>query len=364
MKVALSGTPCTEEGWEQLWEVIEQLRGQEISVYGSLDLHWAFSRHRRETVSPLPVGTLHPMAARHLPLAADLIVVWGGMGALLSQLRSICRHGPTVLLVGESRGFPAITEASLKEGIERILTGEALLDSRMLLGARLFNAHDGPDQKKHSDESRQARTSNDPKSEAHFVGAGEVVFHRTETDTLLTIDVTVDGRHFTRQEADGLIISTPTGSIGRSLSAGGPIVGPGTEGLLVTPLASHTLTARPILVPRTSEIDVTVQSQSGEAYLRVDGSTRPLKNKRVVTIRPEANALRLVDFTSENIGALKEDSGESSPRKSAPGKHVSGLETISSVSTVERLRRHVPFPHHRSCRGVFSSGSESSQDDF
>lgn len=363
MKVALCGTPSTEEGWRQVWELIGQLREREITVYGSPDLAWAFAERQRDAVLPLSVGALHPMPARPLPLAADLLVVWGGTDILLRRLRPISRHGPTVLLVGDSKVFPAVAEASLKKGVERVLNGEGVLDARMLLRARLFDTCGGPDQKEQSDESRRPRTSKDPKTEVHFVGAGEIVFHRNETDTLLTIDLTVNGRRLTRQEADGLIISTPTGSIGRSLSAGGPFVAPGTEGLLVTPLASHTLTTRPILVPRTSEIEVAVQSQSGEAYLRVDRSTRPLENGRVVTIRPETHALRLVDFASQNIGALKEDSGEASARKLESGEPVVEMEKLPSVSTEDRLRRHFPFPRQQTCRDAFSSGSGSSQDD-
>lgn len=363
MKVALCGTPSTEEGWEQVWEVIGQLRERKISVYGSPDLAWAFARRQRDAVSPFSVGTLHRMPARHLPLASDLLVVWGGTDILLRHLCPIARHGPTVLLVGDSEVFPAVPESALREGVERVLRGEAVLDSRMLLGAGLSGSGWDVDQKERSGQPAHPEGSKEsPKNEVSFVGAGEVVFQRGAEDTLLRIELTADGRFLTRYEADGLIITSPTGSVARSLSvggaAGGPFVVPGTEGFLVTPVASHTLTARPVLMPETAKLEVNVQNRRGSAYLRVDRATCTLGEETRVTVQQKAQDLRLADPEGKTPGGKARNGGEASDEDSlgeggADRGSQGSIGELSPVSVGGLLQGTFSFPRQQTARSAF-----------
>ncbi len=359
MKIGLWGMPQTEEGWVQVWELIERLDDRDIDLYGGPSLSEAFFQHQRDALSPASIGALYACDEKPLALAADLLVLWGGTEALLRRLRLIFRHGPIVLLVGEGKGFPAIGEEELTEAVGQLLGGKGVLDSRMLLGAGLNPEKESPGGKeKRSLEPNQEDVSN---SNEGYVGAEEVVFRRSENDALLRIDLSVNDRPLTSYEADGLVISTPTGSAARSLSAGGPLVVPGTDGLLVTPVASHTLATRPMLVPGASIVEAHVYSRSGRAFFRVDRSTCLIENGDTITIRQESGDLRLAvpagkgnenhrdtncRPTFENTNSAAEGSGEQIGKTERLG--------LAPVSTADRLRESVSFPRCRTARNPAS----------
>ena len=351
MKIGLWGTPQTAEGWAQVWELIEGLDDRGIAVYGGPDLAWAFSKRQRDALSPASIGALYSIGEEHLPLAADLLVLWGGKEALLRRLEGISRHGPTVLLVGEGEGVPAIREEGLTEAVGRLLRGDGVLDARMLLRAGVSHPEKQTDAKEESaPEFNQEEVSN---SKEEYVGAEEVVFQRSEEDALLRIDLSVNGCPLTGYEADGLVISTPTGSAARSLSAGGPLVVPGTDGLLVTPVASHTLTTRPMLVPRASTLEARVHSRSGRAFFRVERSSWSVESGDVITICRKSGDLQLADPTPKGEGNPSETehtspTGASNPSSDEPGS--TKTLSLAPASTTDRLRRSFPFPRCRTTR--------------
>ena len=359
MKIGLWGTPQTEEGWTQVWELIGQLDARSVSAYGSPDLAEAFFTHQRKALSPHSIGALYSIGAEHLPLIADLLVVWGGRKALLSRLEVISAHTPTVLLVGQGEGFPAIGEEALTEAVGQLLKGSGVLDSRMLLGAELLHSEKkNPNVEGSGSEQVEEAAS----SKLDYVGAEEIVFQRSESDALLRIDLSINGRFLTSYEADGLVISTPTGSAARSLSAGGPLVVPGTGGLLVTPVASHTLTTRPMLVPKASTIEAQVQSRSGSAFFRADRSTRPLENDDVITIRREKSDLQLAVPSgkgSENFRKTRREAPSESTNSASEGAGKEPDRTsplgLVPASTADRLRESVSFPRCRTARGPASA---------
>jgi NAD+ kinase len=328
MKIGLRGTPSTDEGWEQVWALIDRLEKKSPSIYAGSALSDAFFQYRREALPPPSVPTLYTIEDDHLPLIADLLVVWGGREALLENLGPIARHGPTVLLVGEMQRFPAIREERLADALGQILSGEVTLDARMLLGVS------------HSDSKQQRPDARpDTSSGADDVGAEEVVFQRSN-DALLRIDLSVNGRPLTTYEADGLVISTPTGSAGRSLSAGGPLVVPSTEGLLLTPVASHTLTDRPLLVPASSRIEARVQSRNGKAFFRVDRSTCPLESGNVITIRRHRSDLQVARPNGTRVECSRKNHDPRSDSSTPPSNEASAEDALRlpPASAADRLR--------------------------
>jgi NAD+ kinase len=101
----------------------------------------------------------------------------------------------------------------------------------------------------------------------------EAILQRSVTARMMTFHVSIDGHVLTSYPADGIIVSTPTGSTAYNLSVGGPIVDPRVKGLVLTALAPHTLSARPLVLAEHSEIQLTVRSE-GDAVLSADGQTR------------------------------------------------------------------------------------------
>jgi NAD+ kinase len=180
---------------------------------------------------------------------ADLVIVMGGDGTMLSVGRSL-RH-TVAPLIGINRGRLGFltdlqTDTMLSE-IDRILAGEYQIESRMLLQSEIC---------REGDCQQQTVALNDVVIKSAF--------------RLIELEVRVNGHFVSRQRADGLILTTPTGTTAYALSTGGPIMHPDLDAISIVPISPHTLSYRPITVPADSVIEVTVM-HADEAQLSFDG---------------------------------------------------------------------------------------------
>lgn len=203
------------------------------------------------------------MSARPL----DLAVVLGGDGTLLSAARAMAAAGVPLLGVNlGALGF--LTEvplAALYPMLDAIQLGEAPIESRALIRCTL------------------ARGETVLGTYQVF---NDVVVNKTAHARLNNYDLYIDKIFVSSYRADGLIVSTPTGSTAYSLSAGGPVLMPTVKALLVTPVSPHSLTHRPLVVPDSSEIEILLRGGQEEAYVSLDGqSGTPLRDgDRVICV--------------------------------------------------------------------------------
>jgi len=130
----------------------------------------------------------------------------------------------------------------------------------------------------------------------------DVVFSRTALSRMIELSVSVGDQFVTAVKADGLIVATPTGSTAYNLAAGGPIVHPAMDALVLTPIAPHTLTNRPIVIPAEREVRVTsTSSNAGDVHVTMDGQTGfPLQEGDELTITRAEKPLRLVRSTTRS----------------------------------------------------------------
>ena len=188
------------------------------------------------------------MATRPL----DLVIVLGGDGTLLSAARATA--GIDVPLLGVNLGsLGFLTEVpmqSLYPMLEAIAHGNANVERRALMEVALLR-------------SDQVLGS--------YLVFNDAVVNKTALARLNTYDLYVDHAFVSSYRADGMIVATPTGSTAYSLSAGGPVMMPTVKALLVTPVAPHALTHRPLVVPDSSEIEIVLRSEQELAYLSLDG---------------------------------------------------------------------------------------------
>lgn len=194
-----------------------------------------------------------PKSQQELAGQVDLIVVLGGDGTLLSVARATGTRSVPILGVNLGRlGF--LTEVNVDEllpALDKVMAGETRIESRMRMEVRVLR--DGA-----------------PLSE--YQALNDAVITKTALSRMIDLDAWADGAHVTTYHADGLIISTPTGSTAYSLSAGGPLLLPGLDALLLTPICPHSLTQRPLVTTRDTEIEIVVQSGGQEdVALTVDG---------------------------------------------------------------------------------------------
>jgi NAD+ kinase len=188
------------------------------------------------------------MASRVL----DLVVVLGGDGTLLSAARATAAVDVPLLGVNlGSLGF--LTEVpmeSLYPMLEAIAQGHAAVEHRSLMQVQLLRGD-------------SVRGS--------YLVFNDAVVNKTALARLNTYDLYIDKVFVSSYRADGMIVATPTGSTAYSLSAGGPVLMPTVEGLVITPVAPHSLTHRPLVVPDSVEIEIVLRSEEELAYLSLDG---------------------------------------------------------------------------------------------
>jgi len=251
------------------------LAAREVAVW------WA-----TEAAALLPAGERHVVDRAALVSRVDLVLVLGGDGTLLAMADQIASAERDVPILGVNYGslgfLTEIRREELYEALTTVLAGRIALDERMMLAADTARA--------------------DGTSDRHLV-LNDVVFTRTALSRLIALDVWVGDQFVTTVKADGLIVASPTGSTAYNLAAGGPIIHPAMDAIVLTPIAAHTLTNRPIVLPASREIRVepAASNDGAEVYATFDGQSGfPLQAGDHVAIRRAARPLRLVRATSRS----------------------------------------------------------------
>lgn len=141
----------------------------------------------------------------------------------------------------------------------------------------------------------------DPAIDGLDYALNEITVSRKDTTSMITVDVALNGDHLNSYWADGLIISTPTGSTGYSLSCGGPIFMPEAAGLVITPIAPHNLNARPLVIPDDTVIELRVSSREEQHLISMDSRIISVNVETVLTIKKADFKINLVEFKEEKF---------------------------------------------------------------
>jgi len=210
---------------------------------------------------------------------ADAVLVLGGDGTILATSRLCAPKGTPMLPVHLGR-FGFLTEVAPQElamALDDLLDGRAAIDARMMLDGEAIHRERGNDQ-------------------ATFLALNDIVVANGPLSRVLHLRLLVDSQYVTTYAADGVIIATPTGSTAYSLSAGGPLVHPSLQTLLVTPIAPHTLTARALLIPAHAEVTLVVERDPQDVVrVTVDGQLGfPLQPGDQIRVRRSPHVARLL----------------------------------------------------------------------
>jgi NAD+ kinase len=241
---------------------------------------WLAKCGMRQSGEPLCADEI---TATNIPeMDADLVVVLGGDGTMISTARLVGDRD--VLVLGINYGsLGYLTDFRIEEmfpAIESILAGEYEIDRRVMLKSEL-------------------------RREGETIAAGrvlnDIVVNKAALARIIEIDVRFNGLFVSSFRADGLIVATPTGSTAYNLSAGGPIVFPSMEAVLVTPICPFTLTNRPIVVPDDGELELELRNENEGVILSLDGQTGyPMLAGDIVSIRKSRTTFNLVQPTNRN----------------------------------------------------------------
>ena len=218
-----------------------------------------------------------------LATSADVVIAFGGDGTLLDAARAVVNSAADVPLIGVNLGrlgfLTDIGRAEMTSALDALLAGRTHEETRLMLS---------------TDVSSPQRTA----STAPRLALNDVVVTRGALSRMVEVEVKVDDQFVCHVKADGLIIATATGSTAYNLSAGGPIVHPSVDALVLTPIAPHTLTNRPVVLPATSRIELhPAVEQSPDLLVTIDGQDGlPLEAGAIVTVERSPRRLRLIAY--------------------------------------------------------------------
>ncbi|MBV9302779.1 MAG: NAD(+)/NADH kinase [Acidobacteriaceae bacterium] len=210
-----------------------------------------------------------------VPEGTDLVIVLGGDGTLLSAARVVAGRDIPLFPVnlGQLGFLTAITLNELYPELERALRGEHRIGHRRMVECEL---------------------SRDGQVIATYSALNDVVIGKSMLARMIDLDTHVDSHFVAAYKADGLIVSTPTGSTAYSLSAGGPVIFPSVAAFCITPICPHMLTNRPVIVPDTSVISILSHGDEG-TFLTVDGQVgEPMSKGDRVICRSSPHKISLI----------------------------------------------------------------------
>jgi NAD+ kinase len=232
------------------------------------------------TAALMPSADGHRVAEKlALVGMVDMVVVLGGDGTLLSMADCIAAAGKSIPMLGVNFGsLGFLTEVTLPElypSLETVLAGKALVEERLMLASTV----------------RRTR-----ETFSTYVALNDVVVAKTARSRMIDLSVSVGDEFVTRVKADGIIVATPTGSTAYNLAAGGPIVEPSVDALILTPIAPHTLTNRPIIIPASSTVRVQPHMEGrDEVFVTFDGQAGfQLEDGDEISIRRAERSLLLI----------------------------------------------------------------------
>lgn len=262
--VGIIAKPRREDVAAVVPRLLEWLEGHGLQTY-----------YDQETASCItPDG--RERAREELPKLADLLIVLGGDGTLLATARVAADH-PALILPVNLGGLGFLTSVTLTELypiLNEILEGKNRVSERVLI---------------------QAEVLREGQCVARHRALNDAVLNKGALARMVDLDLHIDGGYVCSYKADGLIVSTPTGSTAYSLAAGGPIIYPVVEAFVITPICPHKLTDRPLVIPNSARVEVDFRAGDESVYLTLDGQVGvQLHGGDRVALTKAPNKLRLV----------------------------------------------------------------------
>ena len=218
---------------------------------------------------------------KHLKEGVDLMISVGGDGTFLKSVDYVRDSEIPVLGINTGRlGFLAnVAKDHIQEALSLIKAKKYIFQKLSLLSVHV----------------------NDGTGAQDFFAMNELALHKKDTSSMITVKVSLDGNFLNSYWSDGLIVSTPTGSTAYNLSCGGPIVTPGCQVHIVTPIAPHNLNVRPMVIPDHMPITLNVEGRGRSYLMSIDGKSRSIKQGQEIVINKAAFMINVIKFENNNF---------------------------------------------------------------
>jgi len=284
MKIGIYGQFYHEDSETYIQYILDALQKKNVEIVVEEKFLKSINKHKDISKNFLGVSTFISIDASY-----DFFLSIGGDGTLLKSVTYVRDLGIPIIGINTGRlGFLAtIQKEKITESLRQVLNGEYSISERSLL-------------------SISTEPSNEKITPLNFA-LNEIAINRKNTTSMIKVETLINDKHLTSYWSDGLIVSTPTGSTGYSLSCGGPIIDPRTDSIVLTPIAPHNLTARPLVIPDNCTITLKVSGREKSYLISLDSRIATLKDKTIITIKKAPFCIKLVQLKEDSfIKTLRE----------------------------------------------------------
>ena len=276
MKVAVYGQNYAKESTQKAFEILlEVLLEHKIGVFIEADF---LSQQNQAIQNSSAVRTF-----KTLDKSFDLLISIGGDGTILRAITYVRDLGIPIVGINTGRlGFLATIQTDeIATALSEIFNGDYKISERSLL-------------------SVETQPKNKDVEDTHFA-LNEIALSRKNTTSMITVETHLNDEYLTSYWADGLILSTPTGSTGYSLSCGGPVIAPDANNFALTPIAPHNLSARPLIIPDNTTVTLRVNGREDQFLMSLDSRIVTLPNTTTVTVKKADFVIKMVERLDETF---------------------------------------------------------------
>lgn len=278
MKIAVFGQSFHKSNEESLHELLNCLKEKNVTVY----IERRFFNTAKNLFNNL-LDSDEFSTFDILDSSYDLLISIGGDGTILRAITFVRDLDIPIIGINTGRlGFLAtIQHEDIATAIEAIIDKKYKISERNLLSI-----------------------STEPEHEEFKIldfALNEIAVSRKNTTSMITVETQLNGEYLTSYWSDGLIISTPTGSTGYSLSCGGPVITPDTNSFVITPIAPHNLSARPLVITDSTEIKLKVSGREDNYLVSLDSRIATLSNTTIVTIKKAPFKIKMIELLNESF---------------------------------------------------------------
>nr|WP_321237595.1 NAD kinase [uncultured Psychroserpens sp.] len=275
MKVAVYSQYYSGKSFKSFEDLISVLRKNDAEIY----IEASFYEHINSEIKAL--DSTHTFS--ELNDSYDLLISVGGDGTILRAVTYVRDFSIPIVGINTGRlGFLATIQTDdIEVAIEHILNGNYKTSERTLL-------------------SVETHPKNNDLQETNFA-LNEIAVSRKNTTSMIRVETHLNDEYLTSYWADGLIVATPTGSTGYSLSCGGPVITPQANSFVLTPIAPHNLNARPLVIPDDTIVQLKVDGREDQHLMSLDSRIVTLSNATLITIKKANFKIKMVELLNESF---------------------------------------------------------------
>ncbi len=278
MKIGIYGQFYHKHSEAYIQLILDALQNYDAEVLIKANFLEILKAHKGISDHVLSMGTFESLDSSY-----DLFFSIGGDGTILRSVTFVRDLGIPIVGINSGRlGFLAtIQKENVTASIKRIIEGDYTISERTLLSVSTQPEH--------------------PDLRSLDFALNEIAVNRKNTTSMIKVETHLNGEYLTSYWSDGLIVATPTGSTGYSLSCGGPVIDPSTNSIVLTPIAPHNLNARPFVIPDDCEVTLKVSGREESYLISLDSRIATLQNDTIITIRKSPFTIKLVQLPDESF---------------------------------------------------------------